>query len=70
MLKRIPAAFAAVEGLTRGLAVELGPLRVNAIRPSYTDTEFWSFLSDQEREDFRRRVTQTAPVHAPARRRM
>lgn len=58
----ITAAFAAVEGLTRALAVELGPLRVNAIRPSYTDTEFWSFLSDQEREDFRRRVAETAPV--------
>ena len=67
----ITAAFAAVEGLTRALAVELGPLRVNAIRPSYTDTEFWSFLSDQEREDFRRRVAETAPVRrAPARRRM
>src|SRR5260370_28746411 len=65
----ITAAFAAVEGLTRALAVELGPLRVNAIRPSYTDTEFWSFLSDLEREDFRRRVAQTAPVRragAPA----
>jgi NAD(P)-dependent dehydrogenase (short-subunit alcohol dehydrogenase family) len=58
----ITAAFAAVEGLTRALAVELGPLRVNAIRPSYTDTEFWSFLSEQEREDFRRRVAETAPV--------
>jgi len=58
----ITAAFAAVEGLTRALAVELGPLRVNAIRPSYTDTEFWSFLSGQQREDFRRRVAETAPV--------
>jgi len=58
----ITAAFAAVEGLTRALAVELGPLRVNAIRPSYTDTEFWGFLSDQAHEDFRRRVMETAPV--------
>jgi NAD(P)-dependent dehydrogenase (short-subunit alcohol dehydrogenase family) len=58
----ITSAFAAVEGLTRALAVELGPLRVNAIRPSYTDTEFWGFLSGEEREDFRRRVAETAPV--------
>ena len=58
----ITAAFAAVEGLTRALAIELGPLRVNVIRPSFTDTEFWNFLAEKEREDFRRRVVEAAPV--------
>jgi len=56
------AAFAAVEGLTRALALELGPLRVNTIRPGYTDSELWSGLSDAEREDLRRRVAATMPV--------
>ena len=40
----VVAAFAGVEGLTRALALELGPIRVNAIRPGYTDSEMWSGL--------------------------
>src|SRR5258707_517641 len=58
----ITAAFAAVEALTRALAVELGPRRVNAIRPGYTDSDFWTFLSDEEREELRRRVAEGTPV--------
>jgi NAD(P)-dependent dehydrogenase (short-subunit alcohol dehydrogenase family) len=48
------AAFAAVEALTRALAVELGPRRVNTIRPGYTDSDFWTFLPDQDRKELRR----------------
>jgi NAD(P)-dependent dehydrogenase (short-subunit alcohol dehydrogenase family) len=58
----VTAAFAAVEGLTRALALELGPLRVNTIRPGYTDSEMWGGLSDAEREDLRRRVAAAMPV--------
>src|SRR5258708_11552532 len=58
----ITAAFAAVEALTRALAVELGPRRVNAIRPGYTDSDFWTFLSDEERAELRRRVAEGTPV--------
>ena len=58
----ITAAFAAVEGLTRALAIELGPRRVNAIRPGYTDSEMWSFLAPPAREDLRRRVADAMPV--------
>jgi NAD(P)-dependent dehydrogenase (short-subunit alcohol dehydrogenase family) len=58
----ITAAFAAVEALTRALAIELGPLRVNTIRPGYTDSEMWSFLAPGEREDLRRQVADAMPV--------
>jgi len=58
----IAAAFAALEALTRALAVELGPLRVNAIRPGYTDSDMWSFLPAAERDDLRRRVADAMPV--------
>ena len=58
----ITAAFAALEALTRALAVELGPLRINAIRPGYTDSDMWSFLSAAERGDLRRRVAGAMPV--------
>lgn len=35
----VSATFAALGTLARGLAIELGPLRVNTIRPGYTDSE-------------------------------
>jgi NAD(P)-dependent dehydrogenase (short-subunit alcohol dehydrogenase family) len=56
------AAFAGVEALSRALALELGPLRVNTIRPGYTDSEMWSGLSDAERDGFRRRVADAVPT--------
>ena len=61
----ITAAFAAVEALTRALAVELGPRRVNAIRPGYTDSDFWAFLSDEDRRELRRRIAERTPVRRP-----
>ncbi|MFL5830570.1 MAG: SDR family oxidoreductase [Solirubrobacteraceae bacterium] len=58
----VTAAFAAVEALSRALALELGPLRVNTIRPGYTDSEMWSGLGEEAREDLRRRVAEALPV--------
>ena len=58
----VTAAFAAIEALSRALALELGPLRVNTIRPGYTDSEMWSGLSHGERDDLRRRVADALPV--------
>jgi NAD(P)-dependent dehydrogenase (short-subunit alcohol dehydrogenase family) len=58
----VSAAFAAVEALSRALALELGPVRVNTIRPGYTDSEMWSGLSDAERDDLRRRVADALPA--------
>jgi NAD(P)-dependent dehydrogenase (short-subunit alcohol dehydrogenase family) len=58
----ITAAFAALEALTRALAIELGPRRVNAIRPGYTDSDMWSFLPPTKRDELRRRVAEAMPV--------
>jgi NAD(P)-dependent dehydrogenase (short-subunit alcohol dehydrogenase family) len=58
----VTAAFAAVEALSRALALELGPLRVNTIRPGFTDSEMWSGLDDEARDDLRRRVAEALPV--------
>lgn len=58
----IAAAFAAIEALTRALAVELGPQRVNTIRPGYTDSEMWSRLDASARDALRRRVAGALPV--------
>ena len=58
----IAATFAALENLTRGLAVELGPLRVNTIRPGYTDSDMWNSLDDRSREQLRQRVAAALPA--------
>lgn len=58
----ITATFAALEALTRALAIELGPRRVNAVRPGYTDSDMWSFLPPTERDELRRRVAEAMPV--------
>ena len=58
----VTAAFAAIEALTRALALELGPLRVNTIRPGYTDSEMWAGLSGAGRERLRRRVADALPT--------
>ncbi|MET1065984.1 MAG: SDR family oxidoreductase [Arthrobacter sp.] len=42
----VTAVNAAVEGLTRSLALELAPVRVNAVSPGTTDTEGWSHLAE------------------------
>jgi NAD(P)-dependent dehydrogenase (short-subunit alcohol dehydrogenase family) len=44
------AGAAAGEGLTRGLAVELAPIRVNAVRAGAFRTPLWDRLPEQQRE--------------------
>ncbi|WP_263731055.1 SDR family oxidoreductase [Cellulomonas sp. SG140] len=43
------AGAAAIEGLTRGLAVELAPVRVNAVRPGVVRTPMWDAVPEQQR---------------------
>lgn len=40
---------AAIEGLTRGLAVELAPVRVNAVRPGTIHTPMWDGAPEPQR---------------------
>jgi NAD(P)-dependent dehydrogenase (short-subunit alcohol dehydrogenase family) len=40
----------AIEGLTRGLAVELAPIRVNAVRPGVIRTPMWDRIAEPQRE--------------------
>ena len=41
----------AMEGLTRALAVELAPIRVNLVSPGLVRTPLWAALSESEREE-------------------
>ncbi|WP_067900491.1 SDR family oxidoreductase [Nocardia vaccinii] len=45
------AAVSAVEGLVRGLAVELAPIRVNAIRSGTVRTPMWDGIPEPQRAE-------------------
>ncbi|KAJ5720584.1 NAD(P)-binding protein [Penicillium malachiteum] len=43
----ITTTCAAIEGLSRGLALDLAPIRVNAVAPGVVDTELFDSLADE-----------------------
>jgi NAD(P)-dependent dehydrogenase (short-subunit alcohol dehydrogenase family) len=46
----ITAFNGAVEHLARGLAVDLAPIRVNAVTAGFIDTEAWDAMSDEMKQ--------------------
>ncbi len=58
----VTATFAALETLSQALALELGPLRVNTLRPGVIDSDMWSFLDEAGRAKLRQKVQETFPV--------
>ncbi|MCA8023574.1 SDR family oxidoreductase [Burkholderia metallica] len=58
----VASALAAMEGLTRALAVELAPIRVNVVMPGLVKTNFWKDMSDMERNKLYRNETERLPV--------
>lgn len=58
----VTATFAALEALSKALALELAPLRVNTIRPGFTDSPMWDGLDAGARERLRHDVAAALPV--------
>jgi NAD(P)-dependent dehydrogenase (short-subunit alcohol dehydrogenase family) len=52
----------AIEGLTKALAVELAPIRVNAIAPGIIRTPLWNRLPDDQREAYFKTRAATLPL--------
>jgi NAD(P)-dependent dehydrogenase (short-subunit alcohol dehydrogenase family) len=52
----------AVEGLTRALAVELAPIRVNAVSPGVARTPRWDALSEANRQALYEREEKRLPL--------
>ena len=51
-----------IEALTRALAVELAPIRVNAVSPGVVRTNLWQNMSAAEREHMYESVGKSLPV--------
>lgn len=52
----------ATEALTRALAVELAPIRVNAVCPGLVRTELWDDMTESDRETMYRDAGRRLPV--------
>ncbi|KAI1158527.1 short-chain dehydrogenase [Nemania serpens] len=59
---------AGLKGLTRNLALDLSPIRVNAVEPGVVSTELWdaSFASVEEREAALQKMVAHIPTGTPA----
>jgi NAD(P)-dependent dehydrogenase (short-subunit alcohol dehydrogenase family) len=60
------AINAALEALVRGLALELKPVRVNAVSPAVVKTEMWSGMNEDARSAMFERVSAAYPAGRPA----
>lgn len=56
------AINAALESLVRGLALELKPVRVNALSPAVVDTEMWHGLGEQARQAMLKTMAEKYPA--------
>ncbi|MFK0157270.1 SDR family oxidoreductase [Streptomyces sp. NPDC090493] len=56
------ALCGAMESLTRALAVELAPVRVNVVSPGVVRTELWRGLPETVREELYRSSAESLPV--------
>lgn len=56
------AMAGAIEHLTRALAIELAPRRVNCVCPGYVVTEVWDGMPEAEREKFLADATAHQPL--------
>jgi len=56
------AVNGAVEALIKPLAVELAPIRVNAVSPGFIDTPWWAGLPDDARQELFTHTAHALPV--------
>jgi NAD(P)-dependent dehydrogenase (short-subunit alcohol dehydrogenase family) len=58
----VAAVNAALEGLVRALAIELAPIRVNAVSPGWVDTSIWSFVAGDKKDETLGAMAKRLPV--------
>ncbi|RUZ45534.1 MULTISPECIES: SDR family oxidoreductase [unclassified Mesorhizobium] len=58
----VAAVNAALEGLVRALAVELAPIRVNAVSPGWVDTTIWAQVAGDRKDETLAAMAKRLPV--------
>jgi NAD(P)-dependent dehydrogenase (short-subunit alcohol dehydrogenase family) len=58
----LAAINGAVEALIKPLAVELAPMRVNAVSPGLVDTPWWRNVPEADRQQYFTTIAQTLPA--------
>ncbi|MBW8735417.1 MAG: SDR family oxidoreductase [Asticcacaulis sp.] len=58
----VAAVNAALEGLVRALAVELAPIRVNAVSPGWVDTPIWAHVAGDRKAEVLDAMANRLPV--------
>jgi NAD(P)-dependent dehydrogenase (short-subunit alcohol dehydrogenase family) len=58
----VSAINAAIEGLTRGLALDFAPTRVNTVSPGIIDTPLWDRMATADRQAMYAKATATLPA--------
>ncbi|EFQ32757.1 short chain dehydrogenase [Colletotrichum graminicola] len=53
---------AGLQGIVKQLAVELKPLRVNAVAPGYVDTGLWDGMKSEEKEEMVKGIEASMPT--------
>jgi NAD(P)-dependent dehydrogenase (short-subunit alcohol dehydrogenase family) len=58
----VAAVNAALEGLVRALAIEVAPIRVNAVSPGWVDTSIWTFVAGDKKDETLSAMAKRLPV--------
>jgi NAD(P)-dependent dehydrogenase (short-subunit alcohol dehydrogenase family) len=58
----VASVCGAMEAFTRALAVELAPIRANAVCPGVVRTELWNDMTEADRDALYRDIAQSLPV--------
>ncbi|MBO9198593.1 SDR family oxidoreductase [Rhizobium sp. 16-449-1b] len=58
----VAGALSGMEGLTRALAVELAPIRVNVVTPGLVKTPLWGEMDSADREQLYKGASEGLPV--------
>lgn len=51
-----------LQGMTRNMALDLQPLRVNLVSPGAVDTELWAGMSDEQKKAMFEELEKKTPV--------